>query len=384
MKKLDLVGKKFEKLTVISKANNILPSEAGGRSFTGWNCRCECGKILIVRTGTLTSNAQKSCGCTINLSLYSGQKINRLTMINYIGNSRWLCECECGKTLIANTGKINSGNTKSCGCLKKEALLKNRLLSPAVITKYEPNTTSARRLWKSYCRRDLTCNLTFDEWLLISQMNCNYCGIAPSNNYNCFIGRKSASQKAKNNGWFVYNGIDRVNNDCTYSKDNIVPCCWTCNRAKSNRSIIDFHKYIIGLKKINKFIFSDRLLTLPNSYLLVSVKCAYRHYKRNYGKMEIDLPTFYTYSKLPCFYCRVKEVNYYNVYLKDKKASKLAKDGAHYYYNGIDRLDNNKSHTKDNIVPCCKYCNFAKGNLLLEDFNNWIIRIKDHQKKCNV
>jgi hypothetical protein len=29
---------------------------------------------------------------------------------------------------------------------------------------------------------------------------------------------------------------------------------------------------------------------------------------------------------------------------------------------GCDRIDNNKGHTKDNVVPCCTTCNMAKGN----------------------
>ena len=29
---------------------------------------------------------------------------------------------------------------------------------------------------------------------------------------------------------------------------------------------------------------------------------------------------------------------------------------------GVDRIDNNKSHSKDNVVPCCYECNIARGN----------------------
>jgi hypothetical protein len=31
----------------------------------------------------------------------------------------------------------------------------------------------------------------------------------------------------------AFNGIDRLNNEKFYRKSNSVPCCWTCNRAKS-------------------------------------------------------------------------------------------------------------------------------------------------------
>jgi hypothetical protein len=92
------------------------------------------------------------------------------------------------------------------------------------------------------------------------------------------------------------------------------------------------------------------------------------------------LQTFYTYSQLPCYYCGEKGSNYYNVYLKDKKSSQNAKDGAHFYYNGVDRLDNSLAHNLENIVPCCYWCNFAKMELTLLEFQDWIKRIQNYQK----
>ncbi len=35
---------------------------------------------------------------------------------------------------------------------------------------------------------------------------------------------------------------------------------------------------------------------------------------------------------------------------------------------GIDRLDNNLGYTLENVVSCCKICNFMKRNLSVEDF----------------
>lgn len=37
-------------------------------------------------------------------------------------------------------------------------------------------------------------------------------------------------------------------------------------------------------------------------------------------------------------------------------------------YSGIDRIDNTKGYTLDNIVPCCKWCNIAKIDRSLEYF----------------
>lgn len=35
-------------------------------------------------------------------------------------------------------------------------------------------------------------------------------------------------------------GIDRANNDFGYVKENIVPCCFVCNRMKSNKNLDQF------------------------------------------------------------------------------------------------------------------------------------------------
>lgn len=35
-------------------------------------------------------------------------------------------------------------------------------------------------------------------------------------------------------------------------------------------------------------------------------------------------------------------------------------------YNGIDRVDNSKGYITDNVVPCCRNCNTAKGSVTIE------------------
>ena len=39
---------------------------------------------------------------------------------------------------------------------------------------------------------------------------------------------------------------------------------------------------------------------------------------------------------------------------------------------GVDRIDNNKGYTFDNVRPCCKDCNFSKGTMSEEEFLNKI------------
>ena len=46
--------------------------------------------------------------------------------------------------------------------------------------------------------------------------------------------------------------------------------------------------------------------------------------------------------------------------------------GREYIYSGIDRVDNSLGYFPQNVVPCCKTCNKAKGTQSYEDFKKWI------------
>lgn len=54
----------------------------------------------------------------------TGQVYGRLTVTEFAGiknrKAQWLCECECGKKVVVCSVDLRSGNTKSCGCLRKE------------------------------------------------------------------------------------------------------------------------------------------------------------------------------------------------------------------------------------------------------------------------
>ena len=45
-------------------------------------------------------------------------------------------------------------------------------------------------------------------------------------------------------GIILKNGIDRVNSDLEYTKENCVPCCFDCNKLKSNRDLNEFKEKI--------------------------------------------------------------------------------------------------------------------------------------------
>ena len=57
----DLIGRRFGRLTVISRAEDYVSPK--GYHSTAWLCRCDCGKETVVRAVYLKGGKTISCGC---------------------------------------------------------------------------------------------------------------------------------------------------------------------------------------------------------------------------------------------------------------------------------------------------------------------------------
>jgi hypothetical protein len=76
---------------------------------------------------------------------------------------------------------------------------------------------------------------------------------------------------------------------------------------------------------------------------------------------------FFELTKQSCFYCNNEPNNI--MYSRTNE----------YTYSGIDRLDNNIGYVSGNCVPCCSVCNYAKRDMTVDQFKNWIKRIYINQ-----
>lgn len=120
----NLIGKKYGKLTV--------ESYAGKDKFNRntWNCRCDCGNIICIDTARLNSGHTKSCGCLSKSKDLSGMEFGNLTVIKKVDrknhSNRWLCKCKCGNEIICYQYNLERGTSTSCGCLRSYYAGKNR------------------------------------------------------------------------------------------------------------------------------------------------------------------------------------------------------------------------------------------------------------------
>ena len=83
---------------------------------------------------------------------------------------------------------------------------------------------------------------------------------------------------------------------------------------------------------------------------------------------ELDLEFFKELIEQSCSYCGIK----HSRHLKSKVHN--------YYFNGIDRIDNELGYIKSNCITCCKLCNKAKAALPAKEFTDWLDRISSFRK----
>lgn len=154
--KRDLSGKRFGRWLVVDQAPSTkMPS---GRTRNLWNCVCRCGYQARIEASSLVSGRSQSCGCLKSDILrkivkprkarmaygqfrdgdLTGEQFGRWTVlaaapdhITKSGEKRpmWSCACSCGTTKDVVESNLLRGQSRSCGCLRREILPEARRLA---------------------------------------------------------------------------------------------------------------------------------------------------------------------------------------------------------------------------------------------------------------
>jgi hypothetical protein len=114
MRKRDLTGKLFGRLTVVEEMNE----RKDGRVV--YKCSCSCGNFIEVKNILLTTAKTKSCGCLTTQIDLKNKKYGKLLVLNEIkkrdkyGNVMWECLCDCGNKKNIQGASLRQGLTKTC------------------------------------------------------------------------------------------------------------------------------------------------------------------------------------------------------------------------------------------------------------------------------
>ncbi len=116
----DITGQRFGKLTALYPTG-----KRGSGGGLIWHCKCDCGGEVDAPLAQLRSGYRKSCGCLSRPPLkdFIGKRFGKLVVKSYAGKweglHHWLCICDCGNETVVGQTTLQSGKTKSCGCLQK-------------------------------------------------------------------------------------------------------------------------------------------------------------------------------------------------------------------------------------------------------------------------
>jgi hypothetical protein len=153
------------------------------------------------------------------------------------------CICSCGNKVKVNASNLKRGSKKSCGCLKKEHL--KSFIGNLARGKQPAHTkpvgeAAMNYVYKNYKGsaklRDLVFEISKEDFSLLTKMDCHYCDMKPSTLMN----------DSRLNGAYVYNGLDRKDSSLGYIKQNVVTCCESCNRLKSD--LVSYSEFLEIIK----------------------------------------------------------------------------------------------------------------------------------------
>jgi hypothetical protein len=107
-----------------------------------------------------------------------------------------------------------------------------------------------------------------------------------------------------------------------------------------------------------------------------ALKEVMKNYKRDDRGLEftLNIDEFRTLTSANCHYCNSPPLN-----IKKRRNPNLKP----YIFNGLDRKDNSKGYTLENVVTCCKFCNYAKHTSTYEDFIKWLDRLVEFRVEKN-
>lgn len=169
-----------------------------------------------------------------------GQQVGDFTISSYVsGEGHFILTCRCGNTSkgshdhvtrkIANLLSEGYSACQKCTFEYQNSLKEEREANDKIYT--------YKDVYREYVKkskvRDIDFSLSLEDAAELFTKPCFYCGNSPN---NCRV-RQSGTQ-------VFYQGLDRVNNEIGYQKDNIVPCCKYCNSFKMERSQDEFFKHV--------------------------------------------------------------------------------------------------------------------------------------------
>ena len=99
----------------------------------------------------------------------TGQRFGRLIAVEYVGNSRWRCKCDCGNGTIVLSGNLIRGHTTSCGCARGKGIIGRQFGQLTVIERINHDRFRCR------CKCGNICERTYNALVNRLSSRCDDC-----------------------------------------------------------------------------------------------------------------------------------------------------------------------------------------------------------------
>lgn len=260
LRKLFIPGAEIGGMKIIEQISNK----------TRYKVQClTCGKVCDIHETTLRRRLEHpddvgcpTCArsrCYKKLIIHNaGEVIGDYKLIEPYNGSRkngmWKVQClKCNNTLVISLNNAKKRKREGCfycnpGKGQRIPATYNEPLQVIKSTMY----TRDERYYKAYKNKIEAMNkrsnqgtgrklkeweLSLEDFSTLVHQKCHYCGADPAY-------KPEFTPKSDPDNKLYANGIDRIDSDKGYTKENCVPCCSTCNRMKLDLSVSDFYTHI--------------------------------------------------------------------------------------------------------------------------------------------
>ena len=224
-------NKRFEIIKKESSKNN-----KGSYVYTFYIKCVKCGLERITSGSHLERCVCNNCKKENTNNSYIGQTIGcyEILEFSHFGENKSQTRYFNVRCISCNTQSVKSLKTilnskETCSDCKVKKRRTPTLAAPRNCVKYSYISGAEERGYSFTLSDQEFDNLIFG--------NCFYCGQEPVEN-------KSDIRLNKTNLPFKRNGIDRLNNELGYTKENCVTSCSKCNKMKSDLNYEEFIQHI--------------------------------------------------------------------------------------------------------------------------------------------
>ena len=119
------INERFNKLIILKEDFNEK------YKIRHWICKCDCGNVISLSNTDLLIYNKKSCGCATTMIDLTNKRVGKLTVIKKSKFKsakciKWECLCDCGETVYVRSSHLINGAIKSCGCIKRNDIIGKR------------------------------------------------------------------------------------------------------------------------------------------------------------------------------------------------------------------------------------------------------------------